>query len=147
MATDLNRCEFIGRLGQEVDVRYMPNGDPVVNFSIAVNHSKKDVDGNYIDNVDWIKVVAFGKLAKTCSDWLKKGQQVYVAGRLSNKKWEKDGVTHYSNDLVCDFMQMLGGKPDVADNSPMIVRKAAAPPVVKQTVTNIADIDDDSLPF
>jgi single-strand DNA-binding protein len=136
MANSLNRCEFIGRLGADPEIRYMPSGDPIVNFSIGVNHSKKDASGSYVDTVDWIKITAFGKVAQTCADWLKKGNQIYVAGRLSNKKWEKDGVTHYSNDIICDFMQMLGGKSDSQPTAQTTAKQYA-------TAKGIADLNDD----
>ncbi|CAB4121803.1 Ssb Single-stranded DNA-binding protein [uncultured Caudovirales phage] len=132
MSNDLNRCEFIGRLGKDPELRYSPGGDAFCNFSIAVGWKSKEKEG-----AEWVRATAFGKLAEICGQYLKKGSQVYIAGRMTTRKWKnKEGVDQYSTEINVDQMQMLGGKSE-----------SDAPPVVKQTVTNIADIDDDSLPF
>lgn len=108
MANDLNQCNFIGRLGKDVEIRYLPNGNAVANFSIAVNKSWKK-DGVKQEKTSWIKLVAFGKLAEICGQYVKKGQQIFVSGELTENEWEKEGVKRYTTEIVVKEMNMLGG--------------------------------------
>ena len=115
MATDLNRCEFIGRLGKDPEVRYTADSNAICNFSIAVGYKSKDKE-----TTEWVRITAFGKLAGICADYLKKGSQVFIAGRMTTRKWQnKDGVDQYTTEVVADQMQMLGGRPaeDAAQSS------------------------------
>lgn len=108
MANDLNRCEFIGRLGKDPETRFMPNGDAVCNFSIAVGWKSKEKEGT-----EWVRFNAYGKLAEICGKYLTKGSQVYISGRFKTRAWDdKDGNKRYSTEIEADQMQMLGGKPD-----------------------------------
>ena len=110
MSNDLNLCQFIGRLGRDPETRYMANGDPVCNFSIAVGWKSKDKEGT-----EWVRISAFGKLAEICGQYLKKGSKVYVQGRMQTRKWaDKDGVEKYTTEVMADRMQMLGPKPDAS---------------------------------
>lgn len=130
MANDLNRSEFIGRLGKEPELRYAPSGDAVCNFTIAVGWKSKEKEG-----AEWVRCTAFGKLADVCGKYLKKGSQVYISGRFTTRKWKnKEGVDQYFTEINVDQMQMLGGKSE-----------SDAPPVVRQAA-EIDDIDSD-LPF
>lgn len=105
MANDLNQCNFIGRLGADPEQRFMPSGDAVSNFRIAVGWKSKDKEG-----AEWVSIVAFGKLAEICNEYLVKGAQVFISGKFRTREWEKDGVKRYSTEIVADQMQMLGGK-------------------------------------
>lgn len=106
MANDLNQCNFIGRLGKEVDMRYMPNGTAVASFSIAVGWKSKDKEG-----AEWVQITAFEKLAEICGQYLVKGSQVFISGRFKTEKYtDKDGIERYSTKIVADRMQMLGAK-------------------------------------
>ena len=108
MANDLNRCEFIGRLGRDPETRFMQNGDAVCNFSVAVGWKSKDKEGT-----EWVRVNAFKQLAEICGKYLTKGSQVYVSGRMATRKWtDKDGQERYSTEINLDQMQMLGSKPE-----------------------------------
>lgn len=130
MANDLNRCEFIGRLGKDPELRYTPAGDAISNFSLACGWKSKEKEGT-----EWIRITAFGKLAEIAGQYLKKGSQVYISGRMTTRKWKnKEGVEQFSTEINADQMQMLGAKTE-----------SAAPPVAKQAA-DIADVDDD-LPF
>ena len=112
MSNDLNRCEFIGRLGKDPEVRFTASGEAICNFSIAVGWKTKDKDGT-----EWVRITSFGKLAGICGDYLKKGSQVFIAGRMTTRKWQnKDGVDQYTTEVVADQMQMLGGRP--AEDAP-----------------------------
>ncbi len=109
MANDLNRCEFIGRLGRDPESRFSPDGAQVVSFSLAVGWKGKDKEG-----VEWVNIVAFGKLAEICAQYLAKGKQIYVSGRINTQKYQdkETGQDRYSTRIVADQMQMLGGRDD-----------------------------------
>ena len=106
MSNDLNQCNFIGRLGADPETRYMPNGDGVCSFRIAVGWKTKEKEG-----AEWVSITAFGKLSEICAQYLTKGSQVFVSGRMKTEEYEKDGIKRYSTKIVADRMQMLGGKP------------------------------------
>lgn len=107
MSNDLNQCQFIGRLGRDPEIRYSPNGDPIASFSIGVSWKSKNGEGT-----EWVRIVAFGKLAEICGQWLKKGQQVYISGRWKTSEYEKNGEKRYSTQIMADRMQMLGSRQD-----------------------------------
>lgn len=107
MANDLNQCQFIGRLGADPETRYSAGGDAICSLRLAVGWKGKDKEGT-----EWIPCTAFGKLAEICSQYLKKGSQVFVQGRFKTDEYEKDGVKRYSTKIMLDTMQMLGGKSD-----------------------------------
>lgn len=135
MANDLNQCNFIGRLGKDPETRYMPAGDAVTNFSLAVGWKSKDKEGT-----EWINVTAFGKLAEICGQYLKKGSQVFISGRFKTEKYQdKDGIDRYSTKIVADQMQMLGGKSDNAGEAPASKPRPARAPA--------ADDMDSEIPF
>lgn len=120
MANSLNHCNFIGNLGRDPELRFTPSGDAICNFSIACGWKTKDKEGT-----EWIRCTAFGKLAEICGQYLKKGSQVYIAGRMTTRKWKnKEGVDQYSTEINVDQMQMLGGKSE-SDAQP-VVRQVAA---------------------
>lgn len=101
MSNDLNQCSFIGRLGKDVELR--PIGDSsVANFTIACGWKSKDKEG-----VEWINVSAFGKLADICAQYLVKGSQIYVSGKMKTDKYTKDRVERYSTKIVADNVQFL----------------------------------------
>lgn len=113
MSNDLNLCQFIGRAGKNPEVRYLPNGDAVCNFSIAVGSSWKDKSGERKESTEWVNVSAFGKLAEIVGEYVKKGKQVYIAGRMSTRKWQdKEGVDRYTTEIRADTMQLLGGRDE-----------------------------------
>ena len=139
MSNDLNRCEFIGRLGRDPEVRYTADSNAICNFSIAVGYKSKDKE-----TTEWVRITAFGKLAGICADYLKKGSQVFVAGRMTTRKWaNKDGVDQYTTEVVADQMQMLGGKLD----APPAAKPDGAYRAMKEgTTVPLEDMNDD-VPF
>ena len=142
MATDLNHAMFIGHLGRDPETRYLPSGDAVTNFTIACNWKSKDKEG-----VECVRIVTFGKLAEICSEYLKKGAQVFISGRIQTRKYEKDGQEHYSTEIVAEKMQMLGGKgerPEPKERTEP--RPSAQPEASKKGAGSFADMDDD-IPF
>lgn len=108
----LNKVLLIGGLGKDPEIRFMPNGEAVCNFSIATTENWKDKQGAKQQKTEWHNVVCYRKLAEIAGEYLKKGSQIYLEGKLQTRKWEKDGVTRYSTEIIMDTMQMLGGKPE-----------------------------------
>jgi len=106
----LSKTLLIGNLGADVETRYTQNGVAVANFSMATTERWKDSEGNPQEATEWHRIVAFGRLAEICSEYLAKGSKVYIEGRLQTRKWEdKDGVTRYTTEIVAKEMKMLGG--------------------------------------
>jgi len=105
----VNRVILIGNLGADPEMRYTPDGTAVCNFRIATTERFKDRQGNLQERTEWHRVVAWRKLAEICGQYLAKGKQVYVEGRIRNETWEKDGAKQYSYKIEADTMQMLGG--------------------------------------
>lgn len=105
----VNKVILIGNVGRDPEVRFMPNGEAVANFSIATTENWKDKSGVKQEKTEWHNIVIYRKLAEIAGEYLKKGRPVYIEGRLQTRKWEKEGVTHYTTEIVADQMQMLGG--------------------------------------
>lgn len=110
MANDLNICHFIGRLGADVDMRYTQNGDAIANFRIACGYEYRDKSAAKVEHTEWINVAVYGKLAELCGQYLHKGSQVYVGGRLKTDKYQKDGADRYITKLQADKVQFLNNK-------------------------------------
>ena len=112
--SDLNLCQFIGRLGRDPETRHMPNGDAVCNFSIASSETWKDKNsGQKQERTEWVRCTAFGKLGEIAGKYLKKGKQCYVAGKMVTRKWaDKDGVEKFTTEIKVDQLQLLGGGED-----------------------------------
>ncbi|MFA4992767.1 MAG: single-stranded DNA-binding protein [Candidatus Omnitrophota bacterium] len=107
MSKDLNSCSFIGRLGNDPESRFMPNGTQVASFAIAVGDDYKDKSGAKIEQTEWVNLVCFGKTAEIAEKYLKKGSKIYAEGKLVTRKWDKDGITHYKTEIVLNGFQML----------------------------------------
>jgi single-strand DNA-binding protein len=136
----VNNCIFIGNLGRDPEIRYMPNGDAVANYSIACTDSFKDKAGAKQERTEWVRIVQYGKGAEVAGQYLKKGSAVYVQGRMQTRKWtNKEGVDQYTTEIIADRMQMLGGRDSgtsaVQDEKPN-----------EQNGVNSFD-DSDSIPF
>lgn len=111
MAADLNRCSFIGRLGRDVELKVMANGENMAVFSLAVGESYTNKAGEKVKNTEWVNIVCYRKLAEICSKYLGKGSQVYVSGKMNTSKYTgKDGNEKQSTKIIIDEMQMLGTK-------------------------------------
>jgi len=108
----LNKVTLIGNLGKDPDVRSTPDGTVVTNFSLATSRRWKDKQGQKQENSEWHRIVMFGKLAEIARDYLKKGSKCYIEGRLQTHNWEKDGVTHYTTEIIASEMLMLGAKAE-----------------------------------
>ena len=113
----VNKVILVGNLGRDPEVRFMPNGDAVCNFSIATTDNWKDKSGVKQERTEWHNIVMYRKLAEIAGEYLKKGRPVYIEGSLQTRKWEKDGVTRYSTEIIANQMQMLGGRNENAGGS------------------------------
>lgn len=141
----LNKCLFIGNLTADPEIRTMPNGEQVANFSIALNERYKAKDGSVVENVEYVRIVLYRRLAEIAGQSLTKGSQVYVEGRLKTRKWQdSNGQDRYTTEIQGDNLQMLGGRnQDAAQNQPPKQQdkqqKAQSEPPV--------DAFDDNIPF
>lgn len=117
MTRGLNKVMLIGRLGQEPEMRYTPSGRPLTKFQLATNRSWKSVDGEKKTETEWFNVIAWGKLAEICNQYLSKGQQVYIEGRLHTRQWQdEEGGNHSSVEVIAKEMLMLNSKSEEQDS-------------------------------
>ena len=142
----LNKVTLIGSMGRAPVLRYMPNGEAVCNFSLATSESWKDQSGQRVERTEWQNIIMYRKLAEIAGQYLKKGGQVYIEGRIQSRKYTgRDGVERTAYEIIASEMKMLGaragddGNADVPE-PPRRQEPAAAP--AKQA----EDIDDD-VPF
>ncbi|TKB24566.1 single-stranded DNA-binding protein [Desulfopila sp. IMCC35006] len=106
----MNKAMVIGNLGNDPEMRYTQKGAAVATFSIATTEKWKDANGVQQEHTDWHKIVAWKGLAEICGDHLKKGSKVYIEGKMQTRKWEENGITRYTTEIIAKSMEMLGGK-------------------------------------
>ncbi len=136
MSRGLNKVMIIGNLGRDPEMRYTPSGRPVTTFSVAVSRSWKSANGEPRSETEWFKIVAWGRLAEICNEFLRKGQQVYLEGRLKTRQWEdKEGVQRSTVELIANEMTMLGGRREKN--------------LEEETVTEevLPEVNEDEFPF
>ncbi|WP_298610572.1 single-stranded DNA-binding protein [uncultured Thiothrix sp.] len=114
MARGINKVILVGTLGRDPETKYMPSGGAITNVSIATSEQWKDKNtGERQERTEWHRVVFYSKLAEIAGQYLRKGQQVYVEGRLQTRKWQgQDGQDRYTTEIIADEMQMLGGRSE-----------------------------------
>jgi len=141
----INKVILVGNLGRDPEIRYTASGMAVANFTIATSEKWKDKQsGEMQERTEWHRIVAWGRLGEICGEYLSKGRQVYIEGRLQTRQWEKDGVTRYTTEVVAAEMKMLGSKGQgdgynkPADQSS--VPEYSGPPIPGTQ-------DDDDIPF
>lgn len=118
MSRGLNKVQIIGHLGKDPEMRYTPSGKPVTTFTVAVSRTWNSADGERHNETEWFNVVAWGTLAEICKQYLVKGQQVYVEGRLQTRRWDdKEGIKHTSVEIVANEMMMLGDRREANNHS------------------------------
>ncbi len=162
----VNKAILIGNLGKDPEVRYMPSGEAIANITLATTDTWKDKSGEKQERTEWHRVSFFGRQAEVVGEYLKKGSQIYVEGRIQTRKWQdKEGQDRYTTEIVADRMQMLGGKSsgggsfEVMENersgvsssrpnkpaasSPAAEASAKAAPAAKGSFDNF----DDDIPF
>lgn len=149
MARGINKVILVGTCGQDPETKYLPNGNAVSNISVATNDSWKDKQtGQQQERTEWHRVVFFGKVAEIAGEYLRKGSQVYIEGRLQTREWEKDGVKRYTTEIVVDMggtMQMLGGKQD--GQAPASAGQRRPAPQQSQKVAQPEFDDSADIPF
>ena len=106
----LNKVILIGNLGRDPETRYLPNGDAVANISVATTETWKDKAGEKQEKTEWHRVTLYRRLGEIAGEYLKKGSQVYIEGRIEYREYEKDGVKRYSTDIIASEMKMLGSR-------------------------------------
>ena len=130
--SSLNKVILIGRLGADVELKYMHNKSAQAKLNLATSERWKDKDGKNHEKTEWHKIVAWRQLAEFAGQWLKKGQMVCVEGSLSTRTWEQDGEKKYMTEVVADNITILGGKENATPES---------------NESNKQEDDDDELPF
>jgi single-strand DNA-binding protein len=148
VARGINKVILVGNLGNDPEVKYTQGGMAITTISLATTSARKDKDGNLQEKTEWHRVKFFGKLGEIAGEYLKKGSQCYVEGRIEYGSYEKDGVKQYTTDIIGDEMQMLGGKSEGSAGSggsrggaPQRERPA------KATDAPTGDFADDDIPF
>ncbi|WP_342806576.1 single-stranded DNA-binding protein [Alteromonas sp. M12] len=118
MATKgVNKVILVGNIGQDPEVRYMPNGNAVANLSLATSESWKDQSGQMQERTEWHRLTMYRRLAEIAGEYLRKGSQIYVEGKLQTRKWQdQSGQDKYTTEIIVDQMQMLGGRGGQSDS-------------------------------
>jgi len=141
----VNKVILIGNLGNDPEIRYMPNGKAVANISIATSESWKDQQGQKQEKTEWHRLTMYDKLAEIMGEYVKKGDKIFIEGKLQTRKWQnKEGVDMYTTEVICDQMQMLGGNgnPQPQQNS-----KPASQHQAPQSNSTEPDFNDNDIPF
>jgi single-strand DNA-binding protein len=161
----VNKVIIVGNLGRDPETRYMPNGEAVTNIAVATTESWKDKSsGEKKEITEWHRITFYRKLAEIAGQYLKKGSQVYIEGRLQTRKWtDKENIERYSTEIIADTMQMLGSRQGMGGNAAMdddYSNSGSAPaprqnanaggaaprPAPSKPTANFSDMDDD-IPF
>ncbi|MDC0221206.1 single-stranded DNA-binding protein [Gammaproteobacteria bacterium] len=152
----VNKVILVGNVGNDPEVRYMPNGNAVANISIATSDTWKDkTTGDQQEKTEWHRVVFFNRLAEIVEQYVKKGSKLYVEGRLQTRSWEQDGVKRYSTEIVSNEMQMLDSRggagvgQDFGNQPAAAPAQQAQPQAATQPQSAPANFDnfDDDIPF
>lgn len=153
----VNKVILIGRLGKDPETRYMPNGEAVTNAALATSENWKDKSGEKQEKTEWHNLVFYRRLAEIAAEYLKKGSQIYVEGKLQTRKWQtKEGQDRYTTEIIVNEMTMLGGKSsgggnfEVMEKTSVSHESSAAPaPASKRPAPAKSNFDnfDDDIPF
>jgi single-strand DNA-binding protein len=129
MAGGVNKAIILGNLGKDPEVRFTPGGQAVANFTIATNESWKDKNGQQQERTEWHRIVVWGKLAELCGEYLKKGRQAYVEGRIQTREWQdKEGKKNYTTEIVANQVQFLGSRDGAGGGRVQTNGQEFAPP-------------------
>ncbi|MEE2821907.1 MAG: single-stranded DNA-binding protein [Acidobacteriota bacterium] len=146
----VNRVTLVGRLGQDPEMRHTTSGTPVTNFSLATNEKWKNQSGEPQERTEWHKVVTWNKLAEISSQYLTKGQLVFIEGRIQTREWDdRDGNKRYTTEIVASDMKMLGGRGDARpDVTPTGASESSPPPKASESSPTMdVGVTDDDIPF
>ena len=141
----VNKVILVGNLGKDPEIRHLENGTSVANFSIATSESYKDKEGNRIEQTEWHNVVVWRKLADIAENYLKKGSQIYLEGKLRTRSWDdQQGIKKYTTEVVADSFTMLGKREDSQGNPNSISTVSPKSNLIEE---NKQIKDEDDLPF
>lgn len=145
----VNKVILLGRLGQDPELKYTPGGSPVCNFSVATTESWTDKSGQKQEKTEWHRIVVWGKLAELCNQYLSKGRQAFIEGRLQTRAWDdKDGNKRYTTEILASTVQFIGGATASNNNVDTSYNQAApAAPAQEYQVANDAHFAADDIPF
>ncbi|KXS31320.1 MAG: Single-stranded DNA-binding protein [Candidatus Gallionella acididurans] len=150
----VNKVILIGRLGKDPETRYMTSGEAVTNATLATSENWKDKSGEKQEKTEWHNLVFYRRLAEIAGEYLKKGSQIYVEGKLQTRKWQtKEGQDRYTTEIVVNEMTMLGGKSsgsgsfEVVENKPASSSGGGAPAKSAPAAKGSFDNFDDDIPF
>ena len=151
----VNKVILVGNLGRDPEMRYTANQTAVANMSIATSERRKDQGGNWTSHTEWHRVVSFGKLADFCGNYLKKGRQVYIEGKIRTNKWQdKDGKDRYTTEIIADTIHFVGNREGAGESSGQGMGSSSGPmdsltPAAMLDSSGADDItfDDDDIPF
>ena len=132
MARGINKVILVGNLGNDPEVKYTQGGMAIVTLSVATTSVRKDKDGQQVEKTEWHRVKLFGKLGEIANEYLRKGSQCYLEGRIEYGSYDKDGVKHYTTDIIADEMQMLGGRGEGGASMGGERPQRSAPPAQRQ---------------
>ena len=140
----LNKVILIGRLGKDPEVRYMPNGEAVCNFSVATSETWNDRNGQRVERTEWHNITMYRRLAEIAGQYLKKGSQVYLEGKIQSRKYEgKDGIERTAYDIIANEMKMLGGG-NSEQQAQSVQAETPTPPCRQAPAAPSAPADDES---
>ena len=155
----VNKIILLGNLGKDPELRYTASQTPVCSFSLATGERRKDQSGNWTDHTEWHNVITFGKTAENCNNYLKKGRQVFIEGRIQTRKWEdKQGNTRYTTEVIANNVQFVGNRNGATvETSPVSDSPSKSDPAVfdslktaeslDSSAANEVSFDDDDIPF
>ena len=150
MARGVNKVILLGNLGKDPELSYLPSGQSVAKFSLATSRKYKDKTGELKEETEWHNIVAWGKLGEISAQYLKKGRQAYIEGRISSRKWEdREGKQRTTVEIVADEVVLLGGRGEEAAEPPARSTGAARPAKPSDDFGEPAsqEITDDDIPF
>ena len=142
----VNKVILVGRLGRDPEVKYMPNGEAVANFGLATSEQWKDRNGERQERTEWHNITMYRRLAEIAGDYLRKGQEVYIEGRIQSRKYTcKDGVERTAYEIITSEMKMIGGK---GDSISAVQDEPKPQPVQREQAAPKPQVDDlDDIPF
>ena len=154
----VNKVMLLGRLGADPELRYSQNQTAICNLSLATSERRKGADGQWTESTEWHRIITFGKTAENCSNYLAKGRQVFIDGRIQTRKWQdKQGQDRYTTEIVANNVQFIGSKADNAGGgqsagyskpqSAPVQKKANAAEIDMSAIGEPVSFDDDDIPF
>lgn len=144
----VNKVILLGRLGQDPELKYTPGGAAVCNFSLATTESWTDKSGQKQEKTEWHRIVVWGKLAELCNQYLGKGRQAFVEGRLQTRSWDdKDGSKRYTTEIMASTVQFIGGAAQASNNTNVDTSYAQQAPQQDYQIANDASFAADDIPF